>query len=181
MAVLHTEDKRWYMVNKMVLAAMLMAPCVTLAEWLDDVVALYEKKNSFDRVEAWKVIDEYREKDEQKCKDLECNAAHSDTKGFWGTVRGGSYEAELALLRKDIESYKKLEQTILELSHNKKQEDSFVHALKKLSRYKRRIEELRSRYRFSHSALEKGKLGTVIAAKEVQLATYKAYVKNILL
>ncbi len=170
------------MVKTLVIACMLMTPLVVQADWLDDIVTAYDKTNSFEVKEALSIVEKYHEEADKKRSELEQNAKRNDsTEGFWGTVRGGSYQAELALLRNEIEYYKKIARILQEFPENKRQQESFGYSLKKLNRYRKRLEDLRSRYRTSAGVGDKIKLGTAIAAKETQLATYKAYVKNILL
>ncbi len=170
------------MVKRMLIACMLVAPFAVCTDWLDDIVASYVKHGAFDRVETLSIIEEYREKDNKKRIELEAAAKlGGESSGFFATMRGGSYKAELALLDSQIAYYKKVASSIIEFTENKKEQESFTSALEKLSRYRKRLEELRSKYRKSSSTFDKMKIGTVLAAKETQLASYKAYVKNILI
>ncbi|MBA2306937.1 hypothetical protein H0W26_02290 [Candidatus Dependentiae bacterium] len=170
------------MVNKMLFAFMLLVtPVVVCSDWLEDVVASYNKKGSFDRAAALSILEGYRKNDEKKRGELEQAAKLSETSGVMGTLRDGSYKAEIALLETQIESYKKISKVLQELGENKKDQDVFAAAIRKLSRYKKQLEELRSNYRTGAGTLDTVKIGTAIAAKETQLAAYSAYVKNILI
>ena len=173
--------KGYTMVKKVFLMCLVMTSLVVRADWLDDIVLSYDDKACFDKATALTIIVEYRVKDEAKRAELGKNAVQTDSPGFWGTMRGSSYKAELALLTNQIDYYKKIETTIREFPQNKKEEEAFAYSLKKLSRYRKRLEDLRNKYRKSSGILDKIKIGTVIAAKETQLTTYKAYVKNVLL
>ncbi|MBA2306984.1 hypothetical protein H0W26_02525 [Candidatus Dependentiae bacterium] len=169
------------MVKKMLFACMLVTPVAVYAEWIDDIVASYDRSGAFDRVQALSILEGYREKEDKKRRDLETTAKHSDTSGFWGTIRGGGYKAQVALARSQEDYYKKVARSIIQFPETKRKKESFTYALRRLSRYKKGLDELRTQYSASSSSFDKVKLGTLIAAKETQLATYKAYVKNILI
>lgn len=170
------------MVKNVLLVCMVVAaPSALYASWLDDLATAYDTAGLFDREKALATIEGYCDKAEARRLELGKSSEKSDTKGFWGGVRTGSYQAELSLLNSEIDYYKKVVHIIREFPQNKRQEETFTHAIKKLSRYRKRLEDLRTRYRNSSSVLEKFKLGAAIATKEAQIVGHKTYIKNIII
>ncbi|MBA3751236.1 hypothetical protein H0X06_00330 [Candidatus Dependentiae bacterium] len=169
------------MMKKALIACMMVVPVTVQAvDWLDDVTALYNG-TSFDESKAVAIVEDYRKKDEAAITDLEKKAEQAKTTGFWGRMRDGSYQTEIAALKAQVGFYKKVERAMKEFSENKKEKEKFTGGLKKLTHYKKQLDELKAKYRAGSGGLSKVKHGTVIAAKEAQILTYRTYIKGLFL
>ncbi|MBA3751238.1 hypothetical protein H0X06_00340 [Candidatus Dependentiae bacterium] len=169
------------MFKKALVACMMLAPVTVQAvDWLDDVAALYDGR-SFDQSQAMAIVKCYRRKDQLEIAELEKKAALDKTPGLVGKIRETSYQPEIVALTAQASFYKKVERAMKDFSENKKDKEKFMASLKKLNRYKELLEDVRAKYRADSGNMSKVKNGTVIAAKEAQILSYKTYIKGLFL
>ncbi len=169
------------MIKKALVACMMLAPITVQADdWLDDVSALYDG-TSFDESKAAAIIKCYRRKDQLEIAELEKKATLSKTPGVVGKLRETSYQPEIAALNAQATFYKKVEKAMKDFSENKKDKEKFMASLKKLNLYKKHLADVRAKYRSDSGNVSKVKNGTVIAAKEAQILSYKTYIKGLFL
>ncbi|MBA3751237.1 hypothetical protein H0X06_00335 [Candidatus Dependentiae bacterium] len=169
------------MFKKALIVCMVVAPVTVQAvDWLDDVAALYTG-TSFNESKAVSIVEGYRKKDELEVKELEKKAAAAKKPGVVGKITEASYQPEISVLNAQVSFYKKVERAMKDFSENKKDKEKFMASLKKLNRYKKQLEDVRAKYRADSGNVSKAKHGTVIAAKEAQVLSYKTYMKGLFL
>ena len=167
--------------KKLFVIYLLTSPVILHADWLDDLASAYDKAGTFEKEKALETMEAYLRKSEVKRFELKKDVRKEENSGVLPAVRSGSYQAEIVLLDRKIEYYKKVVRFIRNFSKNKEQEKSFAQSLHKLGRRIKRLNELKVRYSKSSETVDKIKLGANIAFKEAQIASYKVYIKNILI
>ncbi len=147
------------------------------ADWLDDLMNSV-KPDAFDAEAAAAILEKYIAQDAEAIAQLEKKSKENPDSGFWGTLRGGTFQAELATTKSQLSYHKKVAKALKELPENKKERERLIANLVAIKKNLEELEELRAAYKNAQDMGEKIKIGAQIAAKEVEMNGRRAVVKG---
>ena len=125
-----------------------------------------------------KVLEKYSVDDTQEIAKLEKAREEKKAEGFWGSLRGGAYSVQIAAAKSSLKYYQKVAQFIKELPENKRERKKFTEHLRSLQKQCQELVHLKEDYSKADGYSQKIKVGALIAAKEIQIKSYKAYIKS---
>lgn len=150
------------------------------ADWLDDLGNLV-KQNTLDVPAAQEVLGKYIKQDQDAITAVEKKMTEKDESGFWATIRGGTFQAELAAAKSQLAYHQKVAKSLKELPENKKDREKLVSNLLSLKKVQEELEQLKADYAKTSDMSQKIKIGAQIGVKEVQLNGLRSIIKGLFL
>ncbi len=147
------------------------------ADWLDDLMNSV-KPEGLDPVAAAEILEKYIAQDTEQIAQLEKKSKENQDSGFWGTLRGGTFQAELATTKSQLSYHKKVAKALKELPENKKERERLIANLLAIKKNLDELEQLRAAYKDAADMGQKITIGAQIAAKEVEMNGRRAVVKG---
>ncbi len=164
------------MFKKMFVASLLCMPALH-ADWLDECTRFVDDKDHLDIPGILALINTCIEEDQKEVARLEKKLEDNKESGVWATVKGGTYQVQWAAANSSLSYHQRVYKIISELPENKKDRGKFIEHLKALKGYQKDLAELKERYSAA-GFIQKIKVGTLIAAKEIQIKSRKGYIKT---
>ena len=147
------------------------------ADWLDDMVRLATPEG-FDYNAAAVILETYIAQDLKEVETITKKSQENKDSGFWATLRGGTYKAELATAKSQLSYHQKVAAGLKGLPENKKERERLVSNLLAIKKNLEELEALRKEFKNAADTTQKIKLGARIAAKEVEMNATRALVKG---
>lgn len=166
--------------TKRILIILLLGVSMVKADWLDDLGNLV-KQNTLDTAAAQEVLGKHIKLDQDALAVVEKKMTENNESGFWATIRGGTFQAELAAAKSQLAYHQKVAKSLKELPENKKEREKLVSNLIALKKAQEELEQIKKEYAQAKDVTEKIKIGARIAAKEVQIQGLRSFIKGLFL
>ncbi len=167
------------MINKILIASILMVPC-TYADWIDDIMPLIDE-GTLQQHRAERAAQCYVDTDENLVHRLE-KMAHEETEsGANAAIRAGTYKVQLASARVSLGYHKKVLAYIQGLARNERDCLGFVKRVELLNKYEHELTKLKASYDKGSGLGDSVKNGSLIGAKEVQIEALRTLIKSSLI
>lgn len=165
---------------KKILFIVVTGVSIMKADWLDDLIGLV-KDNKLDIPASSEVLQKYIKQDQEDVASVEKKMKEDKESGFWATIRGGTFQAELAAAKTQLSYHQKVAKSLIELPENKKEREKLAHNLLSLKKAQEELEHLKQDYKKVSDTGEKIKIGAQIAAKEIQVNGLRSFIKGLFL
>ncbi len=165
------------MVKKLMMVLILTVPCV-YADWLDEFAQLTEDTQKLDLHRAGVIIQKLINAEKRQIEELEKTIAERKERGFWATVRGGTYQVQLTAAKQSLHYYQKVAQFLKELPNSKRERAKFTEQLTGLQKLYQDLAQLKEDFSHADGYGQKIKVGALIAAKELHIRSSKTLIKS---
>ena len=163
---------------KKVLCVLAIGSASLQADWFDDMAVAFGDKLEYDDAKALAIIKKVVQEEEKEVARLEKKLEKNEPDSFWATLRGTTWQMQWAAAQARLNYHKKVQAVIAQLPQNKKDRTSFIDSLKAVLRNINERKALDKEYAEYSDITEKMRVGTLIAAKEVEMRGRKAWMKS---
>ena len=164
------------MLKKVVIVLLITASI--RADWFDDMAVAFGDKIEYDDAKALEIITKVVQEEEKEVAEIEKKLEKNEPDSIWATLRGTTWQMQWAAAQARLKYHKKVQEVIAQLPQNKNDRTSFIDSLKAVLRNINERKALDKEYAEYSDITEKMRVGTLIAAKEVEMRGRKAWMKS---